>query len=77
MDKVGWGGDRRKDVDLEELERLEPLLLAGLRLDPRGGFLGQADVERAVDALAEDLQAHRSTLRPHVRPCSLSPSRRA
>ena len=46
-----------QDVNVQELEPLAPLAAAMIRLDPRGGILGQADVEAAVDYLLTDSQA--------------------
>ena len=34
---------------MQELEPLAPVVAAMIRLDPRGGILGQADVEAAID----------------------------
>ena len=39
------------------MEALAPTLSAFLALDPRGGFLGQQDMERAVDIMMSDAQA--------------------
>ena len=68
VDEVSKSEDMRTGIDAERLSFWADDLLAPLiKLDPRGGFFGQKDVEKAVKALSQTKENA-----PHVEKIALA-----